>query len=145
MPIKVINPEKQEAVEKDGSKVFFRYPSKTAILDCFSGVLGEEFDLRHLEMDKLLPQQIIGLVESVSGLCITGWENVEDQDGNLLEFRKELVEFIDYGVKMEVFNRVLDFLTVQVGGTVQAPTAVKTPKTRRSKTIRKGSSTEGKT
>lgn len=115
MSIRIVNPDKQKVIEKDGSKFFYTFPARTAVYDCYYKVLGNDFDLSRLNEKSLRQDQLSDILSEICKQSVSGWENVIDEDGVAIDFDIELVAYMPFDLKVEVFNEVMGFLAKMLG------------------------------
>jgi len=115
MSIKIVNPNKAKVLERDGSKFFYTFPARTAIYDCYYKVLGNDFDLSRLNENSLKMDQLSDILSEICKQSISGWENVTDENGTVIGFDIELVAYMPFDLKVEIFNEVMSFLAKMLG------------------------------
>lgn len=135
MSIVITDPQKEKVVEKDGSKIYYNMPSRSTLLDCFYQVLGKDFDLAKMDIEKMHMADVMSIMNNVCSQAVCRFEDVKDENGKQLEYSQELVEYLPLDVTTQIFNEVMSFLARTFGvANLKSVT----------KNIKKNSSIEGK-
>lgn len=111
MSITIVDPQKEQTIEINGSKIHYRMPPPSVILDCFFQILGKDFDLSKLTDPTFISQlDQMRIADSIARQCVTGWEDIN------IPYDIESVVYLPFGIKMEMFSKAMSFLAQNLGG-----------------------------
>jgi len=90
--------------EKENPLTFLvKPPTKTAILDIQETLFKSiDTNTEEINIDQI---PLTSLMNAYLDICVVGWENVVDEEGNFVEFNKDNFEsFYNSAILMELYN-----------------------------------------